>query len=225
MTTHAQSEVRPLYIVTNVIQHCHSSACVELGNTRVICIVRPPQQLVQEYRGSRGRVSCRVHRAVTGAEAATTGGTSRGSDASCERDLALALEGVLEQIVVLESIPQLLVEVIVEIVRDDGGLWDAATTAMSAALAVGGFDMYSIVSASSAGLLEDGSIVVDMTATQECRAVTIVTVCVSLGDSAMTFVQHRGASELPTLTLLTNAAVSGALARKNNIIEQITAQA
>lgn len=214
--------VRALHLVLNVVGNCHSSACVEVGRTRVIAVVRPPKQLVQEYRGNRGRVSCMVHRAPTGAEAATAGVSGRtDANASAERDLALALEGVAEQIVVLESIPQLLLEVVLEIVSDDGGLWDAASTAMSAALAAGGFDMYGLFTACSAGLLADGSVAVDLTSAEERNVDVSLTLCMNLGTGAVLYLAQRGSCELATLQQLLEAAQCGVLARRESILGQL----
>ncbi|CCW63861.1 unnamed protein product [Phytomonas sp. EM1] len=218
----APNEVRALHLAINVMAHCHSSATVEIGHTRVIAIVRPPKQLTQEYRGTRGRVSCQVHAAPRGLEAATSGLLSSPNESgpAC-KDLALALEGVAEQAVMLESVPQLLIEVVMEIARDEGGVWDAATTAMSVALAVGGFEMRSLFTACSAGLLEDGSLMTDLDAAEEQRALALTKVCVALGTGDIYLMQHRGCCEVSTLAQLSQSAIDGAFARKAAIVQQV----
>lgn len=214
-----------MHIALNILGHCHSSACVELGRTRVLCIVRRPQQLIQEYRGTRGRVSCQLHRAPSGAAAATTGSGTLSDDLSHgDRDMALALEGVAEQLVVLESIPQLLVEVVIEVVSDDGGVWDAASTAMAAALAVGGFEMYDLFSSCSAGLLSDGSIVTDMTSSEVRNALVTVEACTALTTGDIAFLSHHGTCEFATLMELTQAAMKGVQVRRSSIVKQIRGQ-
>lgn len=176
-------DVRPAHIALNVVSNCHSSACVEVGNTRVICAVRHPQQLVHEYRGDRGRVSCEVHRVAT---------VGKESDTTVDLDLSLALEGVAEQLVMLENAPQLLMDVTLEVIRDEGALWDALSTALSCALAVGGIDMIDMFSASTAALLDDGSVVVDVLPHEVPRAKVIVVVCTSLHTNQIAYMKHQG---------------------------------
>lgn len=212
MPSIAGHRVRPIYIALNVLNSCHSSSCVELGDTRVICGVRRPQQLVQEYRGDRGRVDCEVHRV-------SSEGTK--DDESLELDLSLALQGVAEQLVILESIPQLLVEVTLEIIHDGGALWDALSTALATALVVGGIEMRDMFSACSAALLHDGTVVVDPSLAEEESAKSMVVVCCSLSTNQIVYSKHVGAAEVSTLSQLIDVAVSGCTARKDHILSQL----
>lgn len=210
--------VRAIHVAVNVLANCHSSACVEIGQTRVLCGVRPPQQLVQEYRGTRGRVSCHVHRTAASAAAGA------GQDNSADRDMALALEGVAEQAVVLERIPQLLVEVLIEVVHDDGAVWDAAATALSAALTAGGVEMYDTVTACSAAVRPDGAIVVDLTQEEEAAATARVVVCGGLSLGGVYYMCHQGACEAATMGQLVQAATKGMQLRKSLLLEQMRSQ-
>ncbi|KAG5464339.1 hypothetical protein LSCM1_00521 [Leishmania martiniquensis] len=207
--------VRAIHVATNVLANCHSSACVEIGQTRVLCGVRPPQQLVQEYRGTRGRVSCQVHRSLA---------YSSNHDHSCDRDMALALEGVAEQAVVLGRIPQLLVEVLIEVVHDDGAVWDAAATALCAALTAGGAEVYDTFSACSAALRHDGAIIVDPTREEAATAMASVVVCSGLSLGGMYYCCHKGACETATMSQLLQAAMKGLQVRKASLLEQIRNQ-
>ncbi|KAG5490643.1 hypothetical protein JKF63_00765 [Porcisia hertigi] len=211
----ALGAVRAIHVVTNVLANCHSSACVEIGQTRVLCGVRPPQQLVQEYRGTRGRVSCQVHR---------TSATSPNLDTSGDGDMALALEGVAEQVVLLERIPQLLLEVLIEVLHDDGAVWDAATTALCAALAAGGVEMYDTFSACGAALRHDGMIVVDPTREEAAMMKASVMVCSGLSLGGVYYCCHQGACETPTMSQLLQAAMKGLQVRKASLLEQIRSQ-
>ena len=145
--------VRAPHIAVNILRNCHSSCCVELGQTRVICAISPPQQLIHEYRGKRGRIAVHLHHALNniindnmmGANSnnnnndssnvntykngngnlstflpSSSSSTPSSSSlllfaaqddnvSNTDRALALALEGVAEQVVNLCSIPQLLV--------------------------------------------------------------------------------------------------------------------
>eukprot|EP00796_Vickermania_ingenoplastis_P011040 gene11040-7673_t len=206
------AERTDVYVSDN---HCHSSSCVEVGDTRVICAVRPPQQLVQEYRGDRGRVVCEVHRVTSAGQR---------DDETLELDLALALEGVAEQLVMLEDLPQLLIEVTLEIIRDEGAIWDALSTALAVALAAGGFGMLDLFSSCSAALLDDGAVVVDVTRDEEERARASVTVCSSLNSNQIVFMRHCGSVETSTLSQLVHTALSGTQARKEGILKEIRAQ-
>lgn len=205
-------DVRPFHIAINVLSGCHSSAAVEIGGTRVLCAIKRHQQLVQEYRGDRGRIACEVHRVAS---------TSDKEDDVREMDLSLALEGVTEQLVRLESIPQLLVEVTLEIVQDDGALWDALSTALSTALSVGGFEMLDMFSACSAALLEDGSMVVDVRKAEESRAKAMVTVCSALNTKQIAYMHHQGTTDLTIMSQLLQATISGSEARKDHFLTQV----
>lgn len=208
----APNKVRAIHVVTNVLANCHSSSCVEIGKTRVLCGVRPPQQLVQEYRGTRGRVSCQVHHTHT---------ASSEVDGAVERDMALALEGVMEQIVLLETIPQLLIEVLIEVINDDGAVWDAAATAMSAALAAGGIEMHDTFSCCTAGLTREGAVAVDLTKEEEREAVARVVVCSSLTLGGVLYCSHQGSCDAATVAQLATAAIEGSLVRKDFLLEQL----
>ncbi|KAG8344298.1 3' exoribonuclease family domain [Trypanosoma vivax] len=213
--------VRYPHVALNVVGHCHSSACVELGNTRVICAVHHPQQLIDEYRGERGRIGCTVRRSAR----ASKGALPLRSGVTPEKDMALALEGIIEQVVILEKIPQLLVELSVEILADDGGLWDAVATSASAALAGGGFEMYDSFSACSAALLHDGALVVDPDEEEECSALAATVACVTLNAGDICYLSHRGMSEPATVTGLVSSALAGALSRGQAIRAQLCEQA
>lgn len=208
-------EIRPVYIALNPLSKCLSSAAVEIGNTRVICAVRHPQQLIHEYRGDRGRVSCEVHRIDT---------TGKKDDEALELDLSLALEGVLEQLVLLEDMPQLLVEASLEIIRDDGAVWDALSTGLATALAAGGIPMNDMFSACTAALLDDGSLVADVTKAEEETALALVTVCTSLHSHQIAYLRQHGSIELSTLQQLTSTAISGCEARAKHIMSQLKEQ-
>lgn len=209
------NDVRPAYIALNVISNCLSSSAVEIGNTRVICAVRPPQQLVQEYRGDRGRVACEVRRVSSG---------GKKEDQIIEKDLSLAIEGVLEELVMLESMPQLLIEVTLQIICEDGALWDTLTTALSTALAAGGIALKSLFSSCTAALLEDGSVVVDVRKEEERKARVIVVVCASLFSKQIAYMKHQGATEISTLQQLVHTALDGAQARSEHIVSQLKEQ-
>lgn len=215
----ALEAVRAIHVATNVLANCHRSACVEIGQTRVLCGVRPPQQLVQEYRGTRGRVSCQVHRGSASAAASQSS-----LDNSSERDMALALEGVAEQVVVLDRIPQLLVEVLIDIIHDDGAAWDAAATALCAALTAGGIEVYDTFTACSAALRHDGAIVVDLTRDEEATATASVVVCSGLSLGGLYYCCHQGVCEPATISQLVLAAVKGMQVRKAPLLEQIRSQ-
>lgn len=208
-------EVRPLHIAVNVLSSCHSSAAVEIGNTRVLCAVKRPQQLVQEYRGDRGRIACEVHRVTSSGEK---------DDDTRELDLSLALEGVTEQLVRLETIPQLLVEVTLEIVQEDGALWDALSTALATALAVGGFEMWDMFSACTAALLDDGSMIVDVRKAEEAHVTAMVTVCSALTTKQIAYVHHLGTTDLSIMSDLVHSALSGSEARKEHFLAQVRGQ-
>ncbi|CAD2213064.1 exosome complex component MTR3, animal type [Angomonas deanei] len=213
-------QLRKPHIAFNVVGNCLANTCVELGKTRVICVVRPPQQLVQEYRGDTGRISIQVHRAAASAAAATMIG-SGDMVARNDRDFALALEGVAEKMVRVEKISQLLIEVLFEVVNDDGGLWDAATIALSTAFAAGGIEMYDLFAACSVGIDESGSFLVDLTTADEKRCSNVVTVCSTLTTGVLLYLEQQGTCELSTLQNMLQRATETVGARKAVIQEQL----
>ncbi|EAN85485.1 putative exosome-associated protein 4 [Trypanosoma cruzi] len=211
--------VRYPHIALDVLGQCHSSACVELGNTRVICAVHHPQQLVDEYRGSRGRVACTVRRSASAGS--HSAGSAQPSVVTPEKDMSLALEGVAEEVVILEKIPQLLVEVVVEILAEDGGVWDAVATSMSAALVSGGFEMHDLFSACGSALLSDGAVVLDPDAAEESNAQASALVCVMLNSGEICYARHQGSCEPGTVLELVSSAMKGCLSRKSAITTQL----
>lgn len=238
--------VRAPHVAVNILRNCHSSCCVELGQTRVICAISPPQQLIHEYRGKRGRIAVHLHHAMNSINNDNSSKHNSNNDIvstftpstssflflasrddnlnNTDRALALALQGVAEQVVNLNSIPQLLVQVFIEVIHDDGAVLDAATLAMSSALAQGQFEMKDMFAACSAGVMKcGGQIVTDLRHYEEMQASVQVNVVTTLTTNRIVYFTQCGSCEPTTLLQLMETAMNGVQQRKQFWLSQLRA--
>jgi len=134
------TDIRPLFVQTGVRTSSKGSSYVEMGNTKVVCVVNGPKDLSKKVEFSTtGLISLEIQ--------ATGGKVS-------EKDV-IAIKEALEGIVVLDKFPKCLLEVFLTVLEDEGSCIAACITAAGLALIDGGIPVYDTPVASS--LLYDGN--------------------------------------------------------------------
>jgi len=133
-------EVRQLYVETGVRGGVRGSSYIEMGDTKVICVVNGPKELPKKVDFSTTGTLLVEVQAV-------------GSKVP-EKDIIL-LKEALEAVVILEKFPKLLLEIFLTILEDNGSSTAACITAAGLALVDAGVPVYDTPVGGS--LLSDGS--------------------------------------------------------------------
>lgn len=215
-----QRELRPLFLVANCLTNCVSSACAEVGGSRVVACLRGPQQLTTEARGHRGKVICSVNKS-TYAEA-------RRENAHFHRTLQLkeldvVLEGIAEQIVCLETLPQLQLELTFDITTHDAaGELTALVATMVVCLANAGVAMKELACAGSAALMSDGTLCLDPSVDEHAGAVAVCNVVVLGRTGEVCFANTSGNVDAAVALDLLDTAASAAEARRQETAHTLT---
>jgi ribonuclease PH len=210
-------QVRPLYVTSgsHISNSGSISACVECGDSRVVCSLRGPQQLVSEPRGHRGKIVCNVTYAPY---AGATRKTQTARQSALTKDVDLMLEGIAEQVVCLDNIPQIQFELVFHVISsDDNGDVAALTAAMVMSLAKASIPMTDVVAASTSALMPSGVVACDPTPQElrDCTASCTAVAGTSTGE--VCFAKHHGNVDVSAAFQLLDVAVSGAMLRRDEM--------
>lgn len=209
-------QVRGLQAAVAVLPACTGSAMVEVGGSKVVCAVRGPQQMVNEYRGNRGQIVCAMHRPPF---AQKNRSDPTMADVLANSEQMQILRSIIEQTVILERIPQLAYSCDVEIVSSAGEKSDLCVAVAAACLALSnaGVELFDLVAATTAVLRKDGSTLVDPTPTEAQEAVASCVVCVSLATGSVLYMSHEGSVEPGQLRSLLAPTIEAALSLRGSL--------
>jgi len=133
------SDVRPIFLQTGVRKGAKGSAYIELGTTKVICVISGPKDPPKKVEFSNtGLISVEVQ---------LVGGKVPG------RDITLIKE-CMEAVILLDKFPKLILEIYLTIMEDGGSAMAACITAAGMALIEAGIPMFDTLVGST--LLYDG---------------------------------------------------------------------
>jgi len=133
-------EIRPIFVQTGVRSGAKGSSYIEMGNTKVICVVQGPKDLPKKVDfSSTGLLAVDVQ---------LTGGKVP------EKDIILLKES-LEAVILMDKFPKCMLEIYLSILEDGGSSIAACITAAGLAVIDGGIPIFDTVVGST--LLYDGS--------------------------------------------------------------------
>ncbi|RLN97683.1 hypothetical protein BBJ28_00019718, partial [Nothophytophthora sp. Chile5] len=160
----SSDEMRRPFMQLAAVSGAAGSAYVELGRTRVVCAVYGPRNDTRARRefSKDGQLVCDVKFAPF-ADAVTR--RERGQDAD-ELELSTIVEQALAPAVMLHKLPKCVVSIFVTVLEDDGGVLAAAINCASLALADAAVEMYDVVTAASAGIV-NSTVVLDPSREEE----------------------------------------------------------
>lgn len=233
------NEIRGPKIQLGVVSDCAGSASVEQGKSNVICCVRGPVQLTSEYRGAKGKVSCAVSLSPFAFKSRRDSKSM--SSVSLERALGYVLEGICEQVVVLESFPQLCFELSAVVVlseahsrNGDKGEADllaadigALTTAMCAALTSAGVELRDVFTGITLATLsmQDGTTyqVVDPTGDELSQATSVSSFVAGTSSSAASvfYSLQEGCLPIEVIAASLDAAVAACKSQREVLCQQL----
>ncbi len=151
-------DLRPLKIEIGVLKRANGSAYVELGDNKVLVAVYGPRELHPRHmqRPDTGILRVRYNMAPFAVNDRARPGPNRRS-----MEISKVTRQAMESIVFLEKYPRSVVDVFVEILQAGAGTRTTGIVAASLALADAGIPMKDMVSAVSAGKVDD-TVVLDL---------------------------------------------------------------
>ena len=152
-------EMRPMSAKAGVIKRAQGSALFKIGNTEALAAVYGPRDLYPRFMQDpeKGRLRCHYNMMpFSGSGDRVRPGTNRRS-----KEISFIMEKALRPVVDLSACPNAVVDVFIELPQTDAGTRCAAICAASMALADAGIPMKDLVSAVSAGRVED-AVVLDL---------------------------------------------------------------
>lgn len=152
-------EMRPMSAKAGVIKRAQGSALFKIGNTEALAAVYGPRDLYPRFKQDPEKGLLRCHYNMmpfSGAGDRVRPGTNRRS-----KEISFIMEKALRPVVDLSACPNAVVDVFIELPQTDAGTRCAAICAASMALADAGIPMKDLVSAVSAGRVED-AVVLDL---------------------------------------------------------------
>lgn len=138
-------DARPIFLKADVISQAKGSAYLEMGNTKIICAVYGPREIVKRLDFSiNGQLYCEFKYATFACRL-----RRQFQQDNEEKDLSRVLKQALEPAVCLYKFPKAQVDVFVTVLDNDGGAFSGAITAAGVALANAGIPMYDLLIGSS----------------------------------------------------------------------------
>lgn len=143
--------IRPVFLKTGVISQAQGSAYIEQNETKVICAVYGPREVIRKEEFSmKGQLTCEFKFATFSCQQRR----QYQQDAE-EKDFSVQLLEALEPAVCLHKFPKAQVNIFVTVLQNDGSALAASITCASVALADAGVEMYDLVAGCSVRLHND----------------------------------------------------------------------
>ncbi|KAF3335483.1 exosome complex exonuclease RRP46 [Carex littledalei] len=149
------NQLRPLACSRNLLHRAHGSARWSQGNTIVLAAVYGPKAGTKKGENPEKASFEVIWKPKTG------------QIGKQEREYEMILKRTLQSICLLNVHPNTTTSIIVQVVGDDGSLLPCAINASCAALVDAGIPMKNLAVAISCGLMEEGSIILDLTKSEE----------------------------------------------------------
>ncbi|XP_046548922.1 exosome complex component MTR3-like [Haliotis rubra] len=157
-------KVRPLFLRAGLITQARGSAYIEQNETKVICSVYGPREVVRKEDFSmKGQLTCEFKFATFSCHL-----RRKHQQDSEEKDFSVQLLEALEPAVCLHKFPKSQVNVYVMVLQNAGSALAASITCAALALADAGIEMYDLVTGCSARVRGD-TILLDPTESEEYK--------------------------------------------------------
>ena len=149
-------EVRPLFLRAGVTSQAHGSAYVEQGDTKVICAVYGPREVLRKEDFSmKGQLTCEFKFATFSCRH-----RRQHQQDSQEKDYSVQILEALEPAVCLHKFPKAQVNIYITVLQNDGSALAASITCAAVALADAEIEMYDLVAGCSSRVL-GGQVLMD----------------------------------------------------------------
>ena len=151
-------ELRPIKIEVGVLEKADGSAFIEQGKNRILAAVFGPREAHPKHLAmpDKALLRCRYHMAPFSTNTRKSPAPSRR-----EHELSKVIREAIAPVVFLERFPRTSIDIFIEILQSDGGTRCAGIVAASLALADAGIPIRDLVTACSAGKI-DNQVVLDL---------------------------------------------------------------
>ncbi|XP_078000968.1 exosome complex component MTR3-like [Glandiceps talaboti] len=135
------ADLRPIFARADVVSNAKGSAYIETNNTKVICAVYGPRQVIRrEDFKLKGILKCEFKFAPFSCDK-----RQQHIQSAHDKDASLTIQQAMEPAVCLDKYPRAQIDIFVTVLQNDGGALSTAITCASLALADAGIDMYDVV--------------------------------------------------------------------------------
>ncbi|KAK3605312.1 hypothetical protein CHS0354_003958 [Potamilus streckersoni] len=136
-----ENNLRPIFLKAGVVSQARGSAYIEQNETKVICAVYGPREVVRKEDFSmKGLLTCEFKFAIFSCRERR----QHQQDIE-EKDYSVQLLEALEPAVCLDKFPKAQMNIYVTVLQNDGSALAAAITCASVAMADSGIEMYDLV--------------------------------------------------------------------------------
>ncbi|XP_015931096.2 uncharacterized protein [Parasteatoda tepidariorum] len=133
-------DIRPMSLKVGLIPTVTGSAYLECGNTKVICsVIGPRDVLTKSDSATKGQLSCEFKYNMFSCR-------ERQPYVPSDEEMATAkaIQDALEPVILLHKFPKSRLDITIYVLQDDGGAAGAAITCAGAALSNAGVEMYDL---------------------------------------------------------------------------------
>ncbi|CAG5135118.1 unnamed protein product [Candidula unifasciata] len=142
------SQLRPVFLRAGVVSQARGSAYIELNQTKVICSVYGPREVLRREDFSlKGQLTCDFKFLTFSCKQ-----RRMHQQDEHEKDMAVRILEAMESSVCLHKYPKSQINIYVMVLQNDGSALSAAILASCVALASAGIEMYDLVLASSVAI-------------------------------------------------------------------------
>ncbi|MEM1539594.1 MAG: exosome complex exonuclease Rrp41 [Candidatus Bathyarchaeia archaeon] len=198
-------ELRPMKIEVGVLSNADGSAYIEHGKNKILAAVYGPKELHPKHMALPDRMvlRCRYHMAPFSVQERKSPAPSRR-----EVELSKVIREAIEPAIFVEYYPRTATDVFIEVLQADGSTRCTSITAASLALADAGIPMRDLVSACSAGKVDD-TIVVDLMDVEDKIGSADVPVAFMPNLGVVTLLQMDGILTIEEFEKAVNLAIEG----------------
>ncbi|KAL2314327.1 Exosome complex component ski6 [Schizosaccharomyces pombe] len=183
----------------------NGSAFIELGNTKVLCIVDGPSEPVIKSKARADRAFVNVE--INIASFSTIDVKKRFKSDRRIQLQCLALQNTFEEIIQTELYPRSQISVYLHVLQDDGAVMASCINATTLALIDAGIPVKDFVCCSTAGIVES-DMLLDLNSLEE-SALSWLTVAVLGNIKKVVYMQLETSMHLDYLESVMNMAIAG----------------
>ena len=198
-------QLRPIKIEVGILKKADGSAYIEQGKNKILAAVFGPREAHPKHLAmpDKALLRCKYRMAPFSTNTRKSPAPSRR-----EHELSKVIREAISPVVFLERFPRTCIDIFVEILQSDGGTRCAGIVAASLALADAGIPMRDLVSAVSAGKIND-QIVLDLDDIEDKAGQADLPVAILPTTGNITLIQMDGDLTQAEFEKALNLAVSG----------------
>jgi len=198
-------ELRPIKIEVGTLEKADGSAYIEQGKNKILAAVFGPREAHPRHLAmpDKALLRCRYHMAPFSTNTRKSPAPSRR-----EHELSKVTREALAPVLFLERFPRTSIDVFIEILQSDGGTRCAGIVAASLALADAGIPIRDLVTAVSAGKIDD-QIVLDLDDIEDKAGQADLPVAMLPQSGSITLLQMDGEFSKDEFETALNLAIEG----------------